>query len=369
MTGVQLNSVRSACYLFCSLLLNAQVQRINLTQWGYSSPLRKPEFLSTEGTTRPRLLAFTSASQLIVGFVTRNGNALATRQEPGLTLHALTLNDSGRLVSERSFPVIDWYDNGLFTGAYNTLLVRWGQTLSLYSHTNELLGEKQIPDRNIKILPLPGREAFVVSHIFNGEIEVFSSQALAPLNRCLLGTHSWVTSVSNRNVLINYASLADDPWLRRIQVKQICGPLQFGYQWRDDKGQHATDTTLIDDNHFLLAGPGSSAIEFFDRGIRKWVDSLDKKHESIDPHIAIDENGSTFAIAVLKSAGGNTFLDLDGHRVGIRIIVYRSDGIRLAEISVDHLPSYVFDFAISPDGKTVAVLSDGELQLGSISSR
>ncbi len=67
---------------------------------------------------------------------------------------------------------------------------------------------------------------------------------------------------------------------------------------------------------------------------------------------------------VTQYAGGSGFLDLDAHLKSIRIVVYNSqDGKHIAEVSVHELPKFVFDFAVSPDGKLLTILSDGRLQI------
>jgi hypothetical protein len=156
---------------------------------------------------------------------------------------------------------------------------------------------------------------------------------------------------------------------RQIAVSRFCGPLQFGYEWRNDKGAHADNATLIDDNHFVLAGTGSSSIEFFDRGVRQWSDSFNRKHDQIQlqSRIAIDDNGDRFAVLVQTYVGGSNFFDINGNLKTERIVVYSSaSGKRLAEVPIEKLKSNVFNFQLSPDGKLLAILSDGELELDPI---
>ncbi len=347
----------------------AQISHMDLKQWGYSAPARPSWGSVREGPASPRLLSFSSSGDLVVGFVTREGTALASRANPGLMLHALTLSGTSNLVAKQDFATPDWYENGLFVLAEGNLLVRVGDILRLYSPAGHVVAETQIRSRGAQILSLPNRQAFVVNYdVWPPTIEVLDSRTFESLNKCSCSACNWFESVSNRNVLINLPKHGLVAPLNRIEISRICGPLQYAYEWRSDKEPHPLYATLLNDEHFVMAG-GYPSLEVFDRGTKQWTDHFDRKHDAIDLHVAVDGIGDRFAVLVKKYVGGSQFLDINGHLVSSRVVVYRStDGRRLAEVPVQHLPSYVFNFAISPDGKLLAILSDGDLTLASISA-
>lgn len=351
----------------------AQTRHVDLRQWGYAPPLRTyANSVFREGPGDPQLLSFFTNGDLIVGFVTRENSGLTTREHSLMNLHAITFSEEGVFRSKREFSTTDWYGNELFTANKDELLVRMGTDLVLYSQDNKQLAKRELQNRNPLVFSLPNHNAFVTESTrgdlahFQRVLELLDSQSLETINTCFC-TKCWLLSASNHNMLIDNTD--DYHPVFRTAVIQFCGPLQFKYEWRIDTKEHANWATLTDDSHFLLAG-GMAPIEFFDRGTRQWKDSFNQKHDEVDRKVAIDEKGDRFAVLVQTYVGNSDFWDLNGRLKSERIVVYNSaSGKRLAEIPVEHLPSIIFNFKLSPDGKLLAILSDGDLQLNSIKTQ
>jgi hypothetical protein len=233
--------------------------------------------------------------------------------------------------------------------------------LRLYSKDAELLAERQVGSEDVSVLPLPGRQAFVLAPYWKShEIDVLKAQDLSSSKTCAYPNFRSITSVSEHNVLLRLASPSSDPLLRRLDVYEICGSRQFAYEW---SGFPLT-AALLDDTRIALTNPN---VVLMNKDIKKWTDSFKSKHESVEGPVSASENGDIFAVMVTRYVGGSDFLEVDAHLKSTRIVVYSSgNGKHLAEVPVEHLPKYVFDFAVSPDGKLLAILSDGELQRGPI---
>ncbi|MGH9615912.1 MAG: hypothetical protein ACRD28_04150 [Acidobacteriaceae bacterium] len=348
----------------------AQVRHIDLRRWGYAPPSR-PSNVGGPGEYggNPHVLSFFSNGDLIVGFVTRVSDYLTTREHSLLTLNALTFTRDGVFRSKQKFQTTDWYDNDLFAGSGSDLLVRTGTDLNLYSPDGKLVVNRKLQDRDAKIQIVPNRRDFAVEssqlHPFQFVFTLLESHTLNLINRCYC-TKCWFLSISDHNVLIQPLGYLY-PAASRILVAQFCGPLQFRYEWRNEKGEDANQASLIDDNHFVLAGAGSASIEFFNRGVLQWKDYFNRKHDQIDPQVTVDSKGDRFAVLVRTYVGGSKFFDIDGTLKSANIVVYSSaSGKRLAEIPVDPPVDYVssphiFNFRLSPDGKTLAILLDGDL--------
>jgi hypothetical protein len=361
----------STCWLSMALSFaaaSAQARHIDLGQWEYSPPQKSP-YIGGPGEygSNPHLLSFFSNGDLVIGFVTQKSERLATREHSSMTLHALTFSDGGEFRSERKFQATDWYDNDLFAGEGSDLLVRIGTDLNLYAPDGKILANRELQDRDAQVKALPNRQAFVVEsvrvHPHQYIFTVLDSHTLDLMSTCYRSSRWMFQSISTHNMLV-YSMVYDTVSPNQIEVGRFCDPLQFKYEWRNEKGAHSYDATLVDDNHFVLAGVGSSSIEFFDRGVREWKDSFNRKHDQIVPQIAVDNNGDTFAVLVKTSVGGSNFFDINGHLKGERIIVYNSaSGKRLAEVPIEKLSPDVFNFQLSPNGKLLAILSDGDLEL------
>lgn len=349
---------KSFCVAVCLAGLHAQTLHINLRQWGYAPPARRPELLSREGVSSPKFIAVCRNHDVVVAFITRKGPDLATREEPALTLHAITVSEEGKLLSQKEFPAFGWYENSIFLNTDGDLLVRTGNKLNLFSKSGDPLAERQLDgDAWPVLLPFLNRQGMILFR--HWQVEAIDLQSLTTVRQCSYPNLP-VLSVSDRAVLVRFPIDATDPKPHRVQIDHTCGPIQFDYKWGPTP--NLGNVTLLDDTRFVISdGP---FLELVQAGARRWSDYFNRKHERIHGYAQADASGAVFGVVVGRYNGGNDFLDVDAHLGSIKIVVYDAKtGKRLVATPVDHLPSLVFDFSMSPDGKLLAVLSDGDLQL------
>ncbi len=96
----------------------------------------------------------------------------------------------------------------------------------------------------------------------------------------------------------------------------------------------------------------------------QWADAFDRKSDVVSNHVEVSADSQLLAIAVKRLAGGSRFLDISQKLKTIRIIVYRAkSGKRVLEYTANPSPSSNFDFALSPEGDSLAVVSDGFLEI------
>ncbi len=343
---------------------SGQPIHVDLAHFGYSAPpvKRSSFYWYPEWKTPPHLLSFVKEEMLIVGFVTREGASLATREKPAMRLHELVVNTRGDILDQRTFPTTDWYVNGIFAVVGQKVAIRTGTVFKLYSPETSIVAEREIPDLKTRIFVSPDHKRLVLDYKFPDPIEVLDAETLTPERPCPYPERVFLDSISNNSVSVRFPSPPGYPTLAHVEVHQICGPKRFGLEWDSNTGpQHPHGSVLLDDEHFVFAS-GPPWIEFFDRTVMKWRDSFDRKHDGIYQHVAVDKTGDRFAILVQRYVGGSNFFDIDGRLKSSKIVVYRSsDGSRLAEIPVQRIGQYDFEFTLSPEGTTLAILSDGDL--------
>jgi hypothetical protein len=228
-------------------------------------------------------------------------------------------------------------------------------------------GERELPSTpnsvlvDWQIFPLPHRTAFILHNFRHADtsIELVSWRDLKPMRKCPYSPFAQLLSVSERSVLALYSNRPDQPRLRNAEVAQICGPSQFSYSWEGDP----FSAMLVDGDGLLLAG-GSATVRYVVGDKLQWKDTFNKAADQVSNHVEADENGELAAIAVKKFGGGNQFLDIPNKLKGIKVVAYQiSTGKRVWEVPVDPLPLSQFDFALSPKGDVLAIISDGFLEI------
>jgi hypothetical protein len=335
---------------------------IDLHQWGYPAPA-KPAFRRGEFYGEGRLVSVYDNGSVVVGFVDREGAALAAREAPALALHTLTFDRSGKFLFEEKFPTTMRDDNSIFVVTGGNLLVRTADTLTLWSHERGIIAKRRAPDLRTTVGVSPNRQEIVLithgAHLEEGSsVEALSARDLRVLESCPYKEY-WVGSPSNHNIAIGSPSQYTEPH-QRVRVDSICGPTQFEFGWSYPAG-HAF---LLDDRRLVING--LSAVELVEGGTVRWRNTLGKGEGA--GAAAVDERGDILAVEVSKYVGYIPALDIDGHLKWMKVILYgTADGSAKAELVVEHPPRYSrFLLALSPDGSVVAVLCEGFLQIAEV---
>lgn len=334
--------------------------RVDLAEWGYQPP---PPMRLPEAGGSVRFLDFDSANEVVAGFVSHAANQLATRSDPALILHVLTFDPEGKFVSDRPFPTTNQYDNYIFGALNGNLLLRTDTVLKLISPEGNLVAQRGLPGAGyprtvLSILAAPDRTRFALRSFREPNL-LLDAQDLSQVAECSYPAKHDLESISPRNAFTYLNNTNFYP--RQTEVRLFCGSLQFGYQLSQGE---PLDGTLLDDDRVALAGVGPT-VEVIARGVRLWRDSFDKRHDQVWREVSVDTRGDRFAVLVETYQGGSRFLDISSRLKSQRVVVYDAkDGKRLVEVPIPKLPKFFFlDFALSPDGKLLAIKCDGELQV------
>lgn len=359
------------CLVFLQLFSTPaqdQARRVDLREWGY----RVPESPSSKFQIRlsTHIISVGQDGQIVTGFVTRDRTGLATRKLPPLSLHVVRFKKNGEFSSQEIIPTPSWNENAILSGAAGSLLIRTGSKLSLFSSSMQRLGEKQLPPTpnsvliNWQIFALPNRQSFLLYNFHGPDttIELLNWTDLQPIRKCAYSPHDQVLSVSNRNILSSYPGARENPLNRRVGISEICGPFQFSYSWDGDP----TSAVLADDSSIILAGGGSS-VSFVVNAKERWKHLFNKKSDVVSDHVEVSADGQFLAIAVKQFKGGSRAFDVSSKLKSINVIVYQvRTGEKLLEVPVNPTPSWTFDFALSPQGDLLAIISDGLLEIVSL---
>jgi len=364
-------------YLFCSIhclifaalfgsQASGQVHRVDLREWGYKPPENSSETFRTQLSSQ--IISVGQNGEMVAGFVTRDRTGLATRELPPLSLHVVRFAKNGQFVLQASVPTPSWQENAIFYGASGELLIRTGTRLTLFSSNMERVTQRDLPLTpnshliNWKIIPLPSRRAFLLYHFRSADtsIALFNWNDSKPLKECSYSQNDNLLSASNMNILSWHPSGRDNPLSREIEVSEICGPSRFSYSWDGEP----LSAALADDSSIILAGGGPS-VSFVVGGKVLWKDVFNKKSDVVSNHVEVSADGRFIAVAVKKFKGGSQFLDIPRMLKSIRVVVYvAKSGRKALEVPIDPTrSSSSFDFALSPSGDILAILSDGFLEI------
>ncbi len=134
---------------------------IDLRQWGYPAPSR-PTFTRGEIHRRSHLVTVYGNGDVVAAFVTRQGDTLASRTRPELTLLTLTFDRKGNFLFETKFPTTMRDGNGIFAVAAGNLLVRTPEAVTLWSHERGVIATRPSADPQTRVEISPDRETILL---------------------------------------------------------------------------------------------------------------------------------------------------------------------------------------------------------------
>lgn len=372
----------AVCLVASCLRVSAQQgKRINLREWGYKPHEPRTRDIPIRVTGPSNIISIGENSEIAVGFVTHDRWGLASRELPPLSFNIVKFNKAGKFLSQSKLPTPSWGGNSVFYGANNEMLVRTGTKLLALSPSMKPVAEMELPDTEDGysvmwlIYPLPNRTAFLLGKYgpHRDSIALRRWDNLKVIKKCPAG--NWLQGASDDSVLFMHPGNKSEyeRLPNTVEASKICGgPPRFSYSWKYTDA-NPDRATLIGDDNLLLAGLGS-IIRFVAHGKVQWEDKFNKKHDTVSPEVKISSDGRFAAIAVQRFIGGSRLFDINAHLKAVRIIVYEiSSGKNILEIPVEPTPaeatpSYGFDFALSPAGDLLAVVSDGFLRIVPASS-
>lgn len=366
--SVFINALVSFLIVFATVDLEAQTHRIDLKKWGYKSrPVRTQVFQEFSPVVSVAL-----DGKVAVAFVTRDRTGLVTRDLPAFALHVLRFTSTGEFMDERVVPTSTWNQNAIFFTSTGGLLVKAGSKLELFSSQMKPIAEKETtptkdsPLVSWRIFPNRDQTAFL-AYNFRREstsIELLSADDLHSLEHCLYDPHDRLLAFSDDVMLSFLPTLSSDPLGREIEVKRLCArDVEYTYRWHGDP----VSATLVRGHDVLLAG-GGPEVRFLTAGASEplWKITFGR-HDSVSDHVEVSKTGMTIALTVKTLVGGNQFFDVPSHLNSERIVVLRSaNGNKVKEITIESKAPSVFGFALSPDGKTLAIAADSSLEIHSI---
>jgi hypothetical protein len=351
--------------------------QIKLEQYGWQ---RLPPPAQHEAwPTEARLMRVDSKGRVLIGYPVREGTDLATRGNPRLSFHIIRFAQEGKLDLSVSLPTDNLPNNEIWLDAQDHIFVVANESLQM------LTGDDQTPTQQ--------RTWKVVTSCswFSQSCRIVQS----PTRRRIFV----IRCMGQKPNCQDPASTAYDTSSSEPQELRSCawrgGSIteRFGYLSGWERAYFCRRYPLCDSDGLQklpLEDPVSAILNddlFVTSGVKKrWevgvVTATGKakfrlqlpKHDS--PALGIsyvkgDSTGDRFAFVVDTLRGGSAALDIGSHLAGRRVVVYSSDsGAELSSLSIyPPVPHYGvalaivpgFTFDLSPDGHSLAVLSEGIL--------
>lgn len=358
--------------LFSSLLIAADNWSIDLSRHGYTQPptrhIEKPPLAGS------KYVDFDAEGNVLVGFsVSDRPVQPNTPQFISRSWRIAKLENAGKLLLVKDFPTNSWDDNGIYGAAGGNFLVRTTNRIKLISSEGNMLIERILPimrdGYNLKweIQPSPSREKIYLTG--EHQLKVLNGNNLSLITSCAsgdFGKRRFLRSLSEFSMLFEGPSR-----LGRYDLGYEIGKICETPEWRYDVELGGPfPLRLLDQSRTVSMHGGVLILQEY--GKEKWRLKFDKrKGELIGNYALGDESGSLFALRLEKIVGGSDFFDTSGKLVEARIMVIRShDGKILVEVPIKPVESIspVQDFAVSRDGKCLAIMDEGELRVISIPS-
>lgn len=354
---------------FSGLLFAGDSWSLDLSEHGYIQPpmkrIEKPHIAAIS-----RYVDFDAEGNVFVGFVVGDKPAHPdTPQFISRSWRIVKLTSAGKFLFTKDFSTMSWDDNGIYGAAGGNFLVRTINSLKLISGEGELLIERVLPairnGYNLSwiVQPSPSREKIYLKEKL---LEVLNSKNLSLITSCGFGKSHPLELLSEDSMLVKGPSR-----LGRYDLGYEIGKVCETPEWRYDVELGGPSPWALLDQSRTVAIHRETLI-LQEHGREKWRLKFErKKGEGIGNYILSDQSGNVFALRLRKIVGGSDFFDTNGKVAEARIMVIRShDGKILVEAPIKPVESIspVQDFAVSRDGKYLAIMDEGELRVVSIPS-
>lgn len=338
--------------------------QIDLRKYGWVPPpsIRLKE---SAGAARWDLLAFDHEGRVILGFPMMARSGLVSRQRPALDFRVLRIGSTGRDDLSLVVPTNNWRLHNIFVTSTDQIIVRANDKLQLLAlssfEDSGVTGEwKAVSDcgRGCDIFQSASRRTLVRTEWRDREEIVEVLHDSGPPIQC---TRLAVQSISD-----DFAFYLGKPWFADTTHGLFRSPLC----------SHESRSTVVESelrgrvkalSEGALVVNGSNYFAVIDPEAHTRFARKLQKREVTGIEVRPDESGSRFALAITKYKGAVAALDIGGHPVARRVVVYDSvTGEEKDSVNVDPIARYQFDFALSPDGHRVAVLVDNVLTVADV---
>ena len=341
---------------------------ISLRTYGWEPPQR--------GNIGPPSIIIDHKNRVVVGFTVEERNGLVGRNQPSLGFHILRFAGDGKAELSLSVPTNKRARTGVHLSDEDQIVVRANDNLQLLQ-----VGVGAVQNAVWKILAPCPIQCGVVQSQTRRTLVLYTEQAdpvtlirFSPepqLERCgkersLLKSiedkiQNWPESITDR-----YAYSHGEESRSGLQRWPLCD-----YEHRIELPLRAVAWTALSDNLFLVRTDenrkGDWGVELVaaDGQLKFRMPLL--KHESAGTlwtPTRSSERGDRIAVDVLTLRGGNQTLDISSHITSRRIAVYDTDaGKQVASVPVAIRYHYGFAFALSPDGRRLAILEDDAVRI------
>jgi hypothetical protein len=331
--------------------------------------------------TPSQVVSFDHAGRVLVGFTTREGFGLATREHPKLALHILRFSAEGKIEFNLALPTDNHSTDGFYLGAKDQIIVRANNSIQVQAeegdiHSGVTTWRSLAPcSMNCRIYQSPSHRTLIIRESYDG----LGHSSRWPTND---STYTVIDTSSEPHVLRTCSQMAhwgekitDDfaywPKLEgrdevtlRFPICDVDHSEQLPWKW------YGGFFPFNNDEFLLLGGEGKKS-----RGEIKLVRSdgtvkfrrETPKHETPQYEAGFwaisDESGDRLAFIAETWHGGSRALDASGKRVARRIVIYSDSGEQLSSVSVSPMSNRDLDFALSPNGHRLGILESGLLKV------
>jgi hypothetical protein len=363
------------------------VTEIKLERYGWQRlpPPRRYESWPVEAD----LLRVDSKGRIVIGYPAHEDTELATRGNPRLLFHILRFSRDGKLDMSVSLPTDNLPDNEVFVDAQDHIFVVANGVLQM------LTGDDQIPTQQRTWKSLTSctwDPQYCRVSQSSTRRKLFVTRCLGVAQRKVCEdpvTTVYDTSSSEPEVARTCAGRGGSTTDNFAYLSGSYGTEHFTRRYRLCESDAPQELPVEDSvsavlNDDLFVVDHSNKKKRWEVGVvtangdAKFRGQLQKNDM---PSLAIvyvkgDASGDRFAIVIDTLRGGNAALDIGGHLVARRVVVYSSEsGTELMHLSVyPPVPHYGvllgivpgFTFDLSPDGHTLAILSEGVLTIAKV---
>ena len=309
-------------------------------------------------------VAFSDEGAMVAFFVTKAEiPELSNRKDAKLgspfRLRAVFVDIPGRKIKSTN----DWptraLPSWLMPTADGKLIIRTGDSLQLYSSQFSLVKERPLETSGRRfeswyVRGSPSGKVVWLDHEDGGSnVEVLDASSLQRL-------FGW-----EQEALGSWFSVSD----HAIAKRPVSSPQQViiksvGDQWRvlydAGVGGCVGEPSFVSDN-MLITGPCDSVGLISTSGEVLMKDKI-PKGEHIEGDVAASRNGKMAAVSLMRTKGGA--FDTSIRRSSTTVLVYdlerRSVVLR---VEVNPLPRSSYHFALSPDGASLAVMTDSTVKI------